>query len=196
VVHAGTTTGTDYIDAGVGSSTVTGGGGNFVVLAGGYNNVVTLGNGNNSVFATPANNPSLPAGTLVPADQGNATVTTGSGNDTIVAGGYGNVINAGAGMNFITGGTGDDTFVLDNPGFDTITNFSLTNGDVLNVAAALTGAGWTASKTLANYLKVTDSNNYATLSLVPGGTGPATALAQLNNVGSITLSSLQNHLVL
>jgi Ca2+-binding RTX toxin-like protein len=197
IVHAGTTSGTDYIDAGVGSSTITGGGGNFVVLAGGFNNVVSLaGGGNNAVFTTPSNNPSLPSGTPVPVDQGAATVTTGSGNDTIIAGGYGNVINAGAGMNYITGGTGKDIFILDNPGFDTITNFSLTNNDVLNVAAALTAAGWTSSKTLANYLKITDTSSYATLSIVPGGTGPATAIAQLNNVGSITLASLQSHMVL
>ncbi|HEY4174772.1 MAG TPA: type I secretion C-terminal target domain-containing protein [Rhodopila sp.] len=197
-VHAGSTTGTDYINAGIGYETVTGGNGNFVVLAGGYGNMVTLGNGNNDVFTSPTgSNPSLPNGSAVPAEQGLATVTTGSGNDTIILGGFGNTVSAGGGMNFIRGGLGLDTFVLSNPGFDEIAGFSTTNGDTLNVAAALQAAGWNfAPATLGNYLKVTDANNNATISVFKGGSGTGVAIAQLDGVGNLTLSTLQNHMIL
>jgi hypothetical protein len=196
-VHAGATAGTDYIDAGVGSETVTGGNGNFVVLAGGYNDVITLGNGNDDVFTTPAGNPSLPAGDPVPADQGAAMVITGSGNDTIDLGGYGNVVDAGGGMNFIRGGIGDDSFVLSSPGFDEISGFSLTNGDLLNVGQPLVAAGWSGNTaTLSHYLSVTSSGANSTVSIVPGGHGTAVAIAQLDGVRGLTLATLESHLVL
>ena len=198
VVHAGSTTGTDYINAGIGNATVTGGNGNFVVLAGGYGNLVTLGNGNNDVFTSPAgSNPSLPNGSAAPAEQGLAVVTTGSGNDTIILGGFGNTVNAGGGMNFIGGGLGLNTFVLASQGFDEIAGFSTTNGDTLNVAAALQAAGWNfAPATLGNYLKVTDTNNNAIISVAKGGSGAGIAIAQLDRVGNLTLATLQNHMIL
>ncbi|WP_158931347.1 calcium-binding protein [Acidisphaera sp. S103] len=198
VVHAGSTTGTDYINAGIGNATVTGGNGNFVVLAGGYSDVVTLGNGNDDVFTSPAgSNPSVPTGSTAPAEQGLAVVTTGSGNDTIILGGYDNTVNAGSGMNFIGGALGLNTFVLASSGFDEIAGFSTTNGDTLNVAAALQAAGWNlAPATLGNYLKVADANNNAIISVVKGGSGAGSAIAQLDGVGNLTLAGLQNHLIL
>jgi hypothetical protein len=136
-------------------------------------------------------------GCAVPAEQGLAAVTTGSSNDTIILGGYGNTVSAGGGMNFIGGGLGLNTFVLSNPGFDEIAGFSTSNGDTLNVAAALQAAGWNlAPATLGNYLKVTDANNNATLSVAKGGSGTGVAIAQLDGVGNLTLSTLQNHLIL
>ncbi len=200
-ITAGAITGTDYIDAGTGNETISGGNGNFVVLAGGSDDEITLGNGTNYVFASPTGvtNPSLPTGSTVPAEQGAATVTSGSGNDTIMLGGYGNIVNAGGGMNFIGGGIGRDTFFLPaaGAGVDTITGFSLTNSDVLNLAAALTAADWNNNmSTLGNYLKVSESGGNAIIAIATHGSGSGVTVAQLNGVSSLTLSTLQQHAVL
>jgi Ca2+-binding RTX toxin-like protein len=197
VVHAGSTTGTDFINAGTGSETVVGGNGTFVVLAGGDNDVITLGNGNDDVFTTPAGNPTLAPGSAVPVDAGAATVTTGSGNDTIILGGYGNTVNAGGGMNVIQGGTGNDLFFLPSAGqgFDRISGFTTENNDVLNLKSALAAAGWTGnSATLGSYLHVSDPATTAILSIAKGS--GFTAVAQLQGVSGLTLATLQPHLTL
>jgi hypothetical protein len=63
------------------------------------------------------------------------TVTGGSGNDTIVLTGTvaATVVGSG-GINFITGNSAADTFVFDqasNGSYSTITNFSVSNGDLI-----------------------------------------------------------------
>jgi Ca2+-binding RTX toxin-like protein len=153
------------------------GNGNDVVSIGGAGDVILLGNGNNTVSGT----------------QGMAFISTGSGNDTIVLGGSCNTVSAGGGINTITDGTGHDTFILPGAGqgFDNINGFQLTNGDLLNVDAALRQAGWNGNQaTLGNYFKVTDSGGNATLAIAPGGNGAGTAIAELNGIGNITLATL------
>src|SRR5689334_1186918 len=63
----------------------------------------------------------------------------------------------GGGSNAISGGTGKNTFVIPaaGAGTDTIAGFADTNGDVLDLRAALAAAGWKGSQaTLSKYLKV------------------------------------------
>ncbi|HET6306923.1 MAG TPA: hypothetical protein VFG12_07040 [Rhodopila sp.] len=71
-----------------------------------------------------------------------AFIGTGSGNDTIVLGGSGNAVYAGA--NSISGGTGDNTLGLPTAGhgLDTISGFTETNGDILDLRAALAATTW------------------------------------------------------
>ena len=163
-----------------GLTSVTLGNGNNVVTIGGKDDTIRLGNGTNMVSGT----------------QGMAFITTGSGNDTITVGGTGNTVNAGGGTNVIHGGTGGDTFVLPpaSIGFDTITGFSETNGDLLNLAGALSATHWNGkSATLGNYLKVTDNNGSTTLSIAASGTGSGVAIANLSGAGNLGLADLLSH---
>ncbi len=179
-VHAGSTSGTDVINAGLGDEVIIGGNGNFTITAGGYGDNVTLGNGTDFVTGM----------------QGSANISTGAGNDTIVLSGYGSTVNAGGGMNFITGGAGNDTFYLPTAGsgLDTISNFSLTNGDVLNLTAALTASGWNfQASSLGNYLKVTEVGSNAMIGIAVGGN--VTNVAELVGVSSLTLTKLLPHIV-
>ena len=163
-----------------GLTTVTLGNGNDVVTIGGKGDTIRLGNGTNMVSGT----------------QGMAFIATGSGNDTITLGGSGNTVNAGGGTNVIHGGTGSDTFMLPpaSIGFDTITGFSETNGDLLNLAGALAATHWNGrSATLGNYLKVTDNNGSTTLSIAANGTGGGIAIANLNGAGNLGLADLLSH---
>jgi hypothetical protein len=180
IVDIGSGSGTDVINAGLGNEVIFGGNGSLTITAGGYSDNVTLGNGND----------------IVTGMQGNANVTTGAGNDTIVLSGYGNNVNAGGGMNFITGGAGNDTFFLPtaNTGLDTITNFSLTNGDILNLTQALTASGLNVqASTLGNYLKVTEVGSNAMIGIAVGGS--VSNVAELVGVSSLTLAKLLPHII-
>ena len=159
---------------------VTLGNGNDTVQVGGQHDIILLGNGTNLVSGT----------------QGMAFITTGSGNDTIKLGGSGSTVNAGTGTNSITGGTGQDTFVMPKAGqgFDGITGFTETNGDVLDLRAALAATSWNGkAATLSNYLKVTDGGGSATLLVAPSGSGGGTAVATLNGSGNLGLADLLSH---
>lgn len=156
------------------------GNGHDTVQVGGTHDVILLGN----------------CGDLVSGTQGMAFITTGAGNDTIRLGGSGSTVNAGGGTNSITGGSGHDSFVLPkaSQGFDAITGFTETNGDVLDLRAALAATGWNnRPATLGDYLKVTDSGGSATLAIAPTGSGAGTAIATLSGSGNLTLASLVSH---
>ena len=142
---------TNGVIGGTGNTSVTGG-------SGGYN-AVALGNGNDTVTVGGTHDVIvLGTGTdMVSGTQGMSFITTGGGNDTIVLGGSGNTVSAGGGNNTISGGTGSNTFILPGAGqgFDAIAGFTETNGDVLNLHAALQETNWNGkANTLSNYVKV------------------------------------------
>jgi Ca2+-binding RTX toxin-like protein len=197
LVRAGSTTGTDFINAGVGGETVTGGDGNFIITAGGYNNIVVLSNGTDMVFLpADAANPSVPVGSPVLADLGGANVTTGTGNDTIKLGGYGNRVDAGSGSNVIFGGAGNDTFVLPKAfqGLDTISGFNEANGDILDIRNALAATSWNHSAaTLGTYLQIVSSPSQTSIAITPNGTGPSSTIAVLSGSGNLALADLLSH---
>ena len=154
------------------------GNGNDVVMIGGQHDTIKLGNGNNLVSGT----------------QGMAFITTGSGNDTITLTGGGNTVSAGGGTNAIAGGSGFDTFVIApaGTGVSSISNFTETNGDVLDLRSALAAMRWNGlSSSLGNYLKVVSSGGNTTLSVAPGS-GGGTAVAVLQGV-SYGLTDLVSH---
>ena len=105
--------------------------GNDTINLTGIDNTVTIGNGTS----------------VVNAGNGAEIVHTGTGSSTITVTGYGNLLDAGSGMNFLHGGSGNDTFVLNGPqqGVDTITGFTTTNHDVLDLTRTLVGLVATAN---------------------------------------------------
>jgi hypothetical protein len=96
----------------------------------------------------------------------------------------------------LSGGGGNETFVLPvaGNGTDTITGFTETNGDVLDLRPALAATLWNGmAATLANYLKVTDSGGSTILSVTPNGIGAGTVIATLSGAGNLGLSDLLSH---
>ena len=146
--------------------------------------VVVLGAGSNAVTVTG----------------GMAFIATGGGNDTIAVGGTGNTINAGGGTNVIHGGAGGDTFVLPGAGggFDTITGFTETNGDVLDLSRVLAGSGAASDlSNLSSYVMLTQQADTARPSqtdtvLSVKGISATTSITLLNT-GTMTLSDLVSH---
>jgi len=84
----------------------------------------------------------------------------GTGNDRLVGGTAGDILIGGRGTDVLRGGGGNDLFVIAgvNSGNDTIEDFSVTNGDALDISRVLTGAAWQ----LTNYVQLTTdgTNSY------------------------------------
>jgi large repetitive protein len=79
------------------------------------------------------------------------------------------------------------------PGLRCHQRVSETNGDVLDLRAALKATSWNDSaSTLGNSLTVTDSGGNTTLSVAATGSGAGTAIATLNGV-RYGLSDLLSH---
>lgn len=132
----------------------------------------------------------------VQADQGANKIITGAGNDTISFAGSGNNINAGAGTNTLNDSGTKSMIVMPGAGkgFDEIFGPVLQNGDKLDFRAALSLTAWDGSQaTIGNFLHVTTSGANAVISLSNTNSGAATAIANLEGAGSLTLSGLLVH---
>jgi Ca2+-binding RTX toxin-like protein len=120
-----------------------------------------------------------------------------SGADVITAQASFNTIYGNGGNDYINATTGGyNTFVLPNAGqgVETITGFSETNGDVLNLSNTLLAAGYIPLLTnLSNYLKVTNSGSSTIISIAPGGSGSGVQLAVLNGSAGLGLTDLLSH---
>ena len=200
-----------------GSTTVTAGDGNNTITVGGYSNTITVGNGDNTISGPQGSTTvTVGSGNNTIALQGSSnTINTSSGNDTIVAGSGSDTINTEAAndtvtlsgwSNLITGGEGADIFIggsgntyqvsgLSSTGDMEIKDFSLTNGDVLDLSKALVAAGWNqAESTLAGFLKVSEVGSNTLVAINPTGSGGSFhTVATLDGLGVSSLSTLQSH---
>ncbi|MDD2742793.1 MAG: cadherin-like domain-containing protein, partial [Rhodocyclaceae bacterium] len=125
---------------------------------------------------------------------------TGAGNDTINAGSGNDTLEGGAGADTLTGGSGSDLFVLTYSNQDRITDFSVTDGDKIDLSKVLTSlVGYTTGNPFDA------SQGFVTLDQYAGGTrilvdkdGTAgnvylpTSVAYLVGVNPDTLSSTFN----
>jgi hypothetical protein len=124
----------------------------------------------------------------------NAGFVGGSGNDTLIGGPLGDTLDGGPGNDSLTGGTGADTFIFAPGGAaDTITDFSLGEGDQIDLTA------FTNIHTLADVLShatqqgadtVLDFGNGDTLTLAGVSQASLTAgflLASLPSAPEITV---------
>jgi Ca2+-binding RTX toxin-like protein len=107
------------------------------------------------------------------------------------------VINAGPGMNFLNGGTGSDTFYLNGPnqGLDTITGFSPTIHDVLNLSRTLAAATTAVDLTnVGNFITAVASGGNTTLYVdETGGHGTPVAFAVLDGVTTTVAQLVANN---
>jgi hypothetical protein len=124
----------------------------------------------------------------------NNQLTTGSGDDTIHISGSSNTVDAGAGNNSIVDEGGGNTIVIPKAGqgFDDISGAVLQAGNMLDLRAALAGAGWDGQQSsLASLLHVASSGTDAILS-VSASAGDA-PVAKLQNTGTLSQDTLLAH---
>ena len=175
-------------------------------IAGGANSTYTVYGNSNTLYEGSGSFVTINGNGDTVSSQGDSSVTINGtdtlfidpmgGGDIVLVNQSGNIIQAGAGTDTITDMAGANTFVLPaaSRGFDMITGFSETNGDLLDLRTALSATAWDhQANTLATYLKVTDGSSGTTLSIAATGNGSATAIALLNGSGNLGLADLISH---
>jgi serralysin len=164
----------------VSASVITATSGKHLIFIGGTGDTVTATGGTETVQAF----------------QGYNTITTGAGNDTISFGGSGNTVNAGGGNNTLQDSGSNNTIVMPGAGkgFDNIFGYVLQNNDTLDFRAALANTAWTGtSSTLGNFIHLSASGNNAIISISNSSNGTASQVAELQDSGPVTLSTLLAH---
>lgn len=112
---------TDYIP----SNIIFAGSGHDLAVGANYSDVIFGGTGNDQIYGLDG------ADVLYGGDSGADKSRTDRGSDTLDGGGGNDILIGGGGNDLLTGGDGQDTFVFDKAfGFDTITDFSVTAGDL------------------------------------------------------------------
>ena len=149
----------DVVDGGTGSDTIYGGGGKDTVDGGDNNDLVgggagtdlVIGNSGDDTLWGQAGSDTIYGGQgsddmagggqgdLMFGQQGNDTLNGGFGNDTLNGGANDDHLNGNFGTDVLTGGFGADTFIFDDFGNKTVTDFDATQGDRLQIDDALWG---------------------------------------------------------
>jgi hypothetical protein len=192
--------GNDSITALAGISTIAAGNGNDQILIGGSYNAVVAGNGADHVLGLNVDHTSIALGdggcTVALIGAGYNTVTTGSGNDFISLSGFDNWVYAGAAETFntIVGGAGKDTFMLAaaGTGMDKIFDFSLSNGDQLDLQNVLSSAHWDGKISDLGHLLSTETVGGNTLLECTTASGGTATVAELMGT-NYSLHMLEAH---
>lgn len=141
--------GNNIICTGAGNDNITDGNGNSTIWSAAGNDIVRAGDGNKTIYAGGGNDyVSVGKGSnAIFGEGGDDKLYGGAGNDTldggagknVLSGGAGNDVLISSGTDYLTGGTGSDTFVFKsvNAGVTNVTDFSLAQGDQLDLSNLL-----------------------------------------------------------
>lgn len=145
----------------------------------------------------------LPAPVVISAGTATSTVSRSqvsvvatAGSHMVFISGSGDIVNLSGGTNTITDSGSGNTYVLPaaGNGSDTFTSNVLTMGDTLDLKTALAATGWNgATSTLPNYLTVSESAQGATLSIAHASGGAGIAIATIEGLTTVNLTTLLAH---
>lgn len=195
--------GRDTVSDSGGSAIIVLGDGNDRVSIGGDGNLISLGNGNDTVLATGTGN-TIQVGNgnnviAVGAGWNASAVTTsdlvglGSGANMVFLNGSGNTVTQGGGNDWIDANGANNTFVLAAGGSLVVDDFSLTNGDKLDLSQILAGTAVLPDMSnLASFVKLTTQGHGEcanTVLTVSGSSG--SEVVTLLGAGKLTLAALE-----
>jgi len=130
---------------------------------------------------------------------GNDTLVGGLGNDLLYGDEGNDILIGGAGMDILHGGAGADTFVLDLAtaftARDRITDFSVTQGDRLDIRDFLVGYD-PLQDTISEFVSLTRSGGATIMSVDRDGSDSAftsAQVAQIFNLGTVDVQTLVNN---
>lgn len=133
----------------------------------------------------------------VQADNGYNSITiNGSGGNTIEYAGTNNTINAGSGSSMLYDNGTDNTIVMPEAGqgFDNVFGEVFQNGDTIDLTQLLGATEWNGEKsTLSSYLKITTTDNNATLYARDTTSDSWSNVATFQDLGRIGLRTLLAH---
>jgi len=180
------TTGNDFLIGNGGDNVISGGAGNDHIIGGDGNDTLYGGTGTDILEGGAGND-------VLYGDDGNDYLAGGLGHDTlyggagndILAGGLGNdILVGGQGDDVLTGGLGSDTFKwlandhTSTSAGDTITDFSVAQGDVLDLADLLQGEHANAAS-LGGFLSFAKVGSDTVLTIDVNGPASGTAGQQI-----------------
>ena len=124
---------------------------------------------------------------------GNDILIGQEGNDTLIGGAGDDILWGGSGNDILWGGTGADTFLFTSmdEGVDTIKDFSVTEGDKLDISNILAGFD-PLTDALSDYVNVSQSGGNTIVQVDATGSGHFQTIAVLEGV-SIDLDTLTNN---
>ncbi|WP_299628679.1 M10 family metallopeptidase [uncultured Tateyamaria sp.] len=138
----------DVVGGGAGADVVNGDGGNDTLWGQAGNDTLSGGNGDDDIAGGGQ-------GDLLQGQQGNDTLNGGFGNDTLFGGANDDVLNGNFGTDILVGGLGADTFVFDEGGAKTVSDFNGAEGDMLQIDDGLWfGATLSPSNTVTAFASV------------------------------------------
>lgn len=142
----------DTLNGGNGNDSLNGGNGDDSLNGGNSDDTLIGGNGNDTLNGVSGND-SLNGG------DGNDILNGGLGTDTLIGGDGNDTLNGGAGTDSLTGGAGADRFAYtaNNQGVDTITDFTIADGDLLAFTSAQFG-GLSLGTLASNQLAAVENN--------------------------------------
>ena len=128
---------------------------------------------------------------VMTGNSGNNVLSGGAGNDTLYGGDGNDTLIGGAGTDILCGGAGADCFVFDRSmtGRDTIKDFSLSQGDSLNIHDLIMGT----VNSVESFVRLTASGNNTLLQVDQDGSASAYGFVQvalLENTRGLTLQGL------
>ncbi len=191
--------GTDTLHGDNGDDTLLGGGGNDSLdgdagndsLDGGSLDDTLFGRTGNDSLDGGANNDTLDGGSdndTLFGDTENDSLLGGDGNDSLDGGGDNDTLIGGNGNDTLTGAGGVDQFVYNNSneGADSITDFTITDGDVIVLSSGGFGGLTTIGSTLNPLLfSATENGTAKIIYSVVGGVGTLSFDQDLGNSGSL-----------
>ena len=161
-----------------------------VSLSGSSNDDVMLGTDGTDNIQAGAGDDTIIGGA------GDDTITGGAGDDTITGGAGDDTIIGGEGDDLLTGGSGADVFqfndgdegTVDSPAVDTIEDFNIEEGDVLDLSDMLVGESVETIDAFLDFGTVEEDGVTSTQILVKDGADGQTV--QQINLDGVDLSSL------
>lgn len=116
-----------------------------------------------------------------------------SGNSTLDGGAGSDFLDGGFGNDTLTGGTGADVFAFSNTtSFDKVTDFSLTQGDRIDISDVLIGFATGVSE-ISDYVAIASVRGVTTISVDADGAGSSTgfvAIGSVTGLGTMTVDQL------
>ena len=180
----------DSIFAQGGNDLVNGGGGDDTIGGAGGSDTLNGGTGNDVVFGSNGID-------RINGGSDNDDLFGGGGNDTINGDAGADTLTGGSGGDFLAGGSGADIFrFANNHGTDGITDFSLSDGDRIQLGGDISSFGFTPAGFVSNGNDGLAGTNDDLYSVVQIGTGQGsidllTGPYQLFTFASLT-SSISN----
>ncbi|MGP1397881.1 MAG: type I secretion C-terminal target domain-containing protein [Inquilinaceae bacterium] len=126
------------------------------------------------------------------ADGGNDVLSGGEGDDILLGMGGDDRLDGGAGLDMLYGGTGADAFVFGadsladataNGSFDTIADYALADGDVVDLSALLDSAVVSAGGGIGNFVSIENGGRDLMVDTDGAGGAAAVKIAEFDGAG-------------